>query len=90
MGRMETLDLIKRCQQGELAAFTELFQQEETRVYRLAATILRNEQDAEDAVQDVFLRLFSQIKRFEGQSSFKTWLTAVIVNTCRDKLRRPA
>lgn len=81
-------DLVRRCQQGELAAFTELFQQSETHVYRLALTILRHEQDAEDAVQDVFLRVFERIKRYRGKASFQTWLTAVVVNVCRDRLRR--
>ena len=86
---MSQLDnLVYRCQQGELAAFSELFGQQETAVYRLALTILQNEQDAEDAVQDVFLRVFEQIKRYQGQSAFKTWLTAIVVNSCRDKLRR--
>lgn len=81
-------NLVHRCQQGELAAFSELFQMQETAVYRLALTILQNEQDAEDAVQDVFLRIFEQIKGYQGQSAFKTWLTAITVNSCRDKLRR--
>jgi RNA polymerase sigma-70 factor (ECF subfamily) len=86
---MSHLDnLVDRCQQGELAAFSELFQMQETAVYRLALTILQNEQDAEDAVQDVFLRVFEQIKGYQGQSAFKTWLTAITVNSCRDKLRR--
>lgn len=86
---MSHLDnLVYRCQQGELAAFSELFAEQETAVYRLALTILQNEQDAEDAVQDVFLRVFEQIKRYRGQSAFKTWLTAIVVNICRDKLRR--
>ncbi len=86
---MSHLDnLVDRCQQGELAAFSELFQMQETAVYRLALTILQNEQDAEDAVQDVFLRVFEQIKGYQRQSAFKTWLTAITVNSCRDKLRR--
>lgn len=86
---MSNLDsLVQRCQQGELAAFTELFHRHEAQVYRLAVTILHHEQDAEDVVQDVFLRVFERIKSYEGQSSFKTWLTSIVVNTCRDKLRR--
>lgn len=80
--------LIQRCQQGELAAFTELFRLYEEQAYRLAVTILRHEQDAEDVVQDVFLRVFERIKSYAGQSSFNTWFTAIVVNTCRDKLRR--
>ncbi|MFZ6027075.1 MAG: RNA polymerase sigma factor [Chloroflexota bacterium] len=80
--------LLTRCQQGELAAFTELFTIHEARVYRLALTILYDSMDAEDAVQDVFLRVFRNIGTYRGQASFTTWLTAIVVNTCRDKLRR--
>lgn len=84
----DTVELVARCQRGELAAFTELFQLYETQIYHLAWTILRNEQDARDAVQDTFLRVFERIKRYEGRSSFSTWLTSVVVNICRDRLRR--
>ncbi len=86
---MTDLDrLIDRCQQGELDAFAELFHQRKERVYRLALAILRNEQDAEDVTQDVFLRVSRQVGDFQGQSAFTTWLTAIVVNACRDKLRR--
>ncbi len=80
--------LFIRCQQGELEAFSDLFTEYKGSVYRLAATILRDEQDAEDATQDVFLRVFRQAGAFRGQSSFTTWLTAIVVNVCRDRLRR--
>ncbi len=86
---MPDLDrLIDRCQQGELDAFTELFHLCKERVYRLALAILRNDQDAEDVTQDVFLRVFRQVEDFRDQSAFITWLTAIVVNACRDKLRR--
>lgn len=81
-------DLVQRCQHGELAAFSELFHHVEARVYRLAMTILHHEQDAEDAVQDVFLRVFERIKHYKGDAAFQTWLTTVVVNVCRDRLRR--
>lgn len=81
-------DIIQRCAQGELAAFTELFNLYQAQVYRLSVTILRNEQDAEDVVQDTFVRLFERIQDYRGESSFNTWLTAVVVNRCRDRLRR--
>ncbi|MCA9934957.1 MAG: RNA polymerase sigma factor [Ardenticatenaceae bacterium] len=80
--------LVERCQRGELAAFTDLFRLYESQAYRLAVTILHDEQDAEDAVQDVFLRVFERVKDYRGQSTFKTWFTSIVVNTCRDKLRR--
>lgn len=59
--------LVQRCRQGELAAFTELFQLYQVRVYRLAVTILRDERDAEDAMQDVFMRVFERIKGLQGR-----------------------
>ena len=86
---MSELDsLVQRCQQGELGAFTILFHRYEARIYRLAIAILRDERDAEDAVQDACLRVFERIKHYRAESSFETWLTAVVVNVCRDRLRR--
>jgi RNA polymerase sigma-70 factor (ECF subfamily) len=82
------LDLVRRCQQGDLCAFTILFQRFQDRLYDLAWAILRDEAEAEDAVQDTFLRVFECIGRYRGDSSFETWLVAVAVNVCRDRLRR--
>lgn len=86
MGELETL--VTRCQQGDLAAFSDLFQRQQTAVYRLALAILRHEKEAEDAVQETFLRVFEQIGRYRHESAFQTWLTAITVNVCRDRLRR--
>ncbi len=81
-------DLISQCQRGELDAFGELFRRYEARIYRLAAAILHHEQDAEDATQDACLRVFQRIKGYRADASFETWLTAVVLNVCRDRLRR--
>lgn len=81
-------DLLSRCQQGDRSAFSELFLLYEGRIYRLAATILRDDRDAEDTLQDVFLRVFLHIKNYRGEASFETWLTSITVNVCRDRLRR--
>jgi RNA polymerase sigma-70 factor (ECF subfamily) len=80
--------LAQRCQAGDLAAFDELFAHYEARLYRLALTILGNEKDAEDAVQDTFLRVFERIGRYRHDAALTTWLTAIAVNVCRDRLRR--
>ncbi|HSR29120.1 MAG TPA: RNA polymerase sigma factor [Anaerolineae bacterium] len=86
---MSELDeLVQRCKQGELAAFTQLFRDHEAWLYRLAVTILQNEHDAEDALQDAYIRIFERINKFRGKSAFKTWMTAIMVNVCRDRLRR--
>ncbi|RPI28751.1 MAG: RNA polymerase sigma factor [Chloroflexota bacterium] len=81
-------ELVKRCQRGERRAFNKLFRSYEGRIYRLAMSILQDEHDAEDAMQDVFLRVYLNVKDFRGQPSFATWLTAPVLNVCRDKLRR--
>jgi len=80
--------LILRCQQGEQNAIVDLFQAYQQQVYRLAVTILHDQQDAEDVTQEVFLRVFKRIGEYRGESAFQTWLTAIVVNTCRDWLRR--
>lgn len=86
---MPDLDpLVRRCQQGELAAFTELFRAYEAPLYRLALAILRSEPDAEDALQETYLRVFRQIRDFHGHAALRTWLTRIVVNVCRDQLRR--
>ena len=86
---MSELDeLVHRCKQGELAAFSRLFRDHEARLYRLAVTILQDERDAEDALQDAYIRIFERIKGFRGNSAFETWMTAILVNVCRDRLRR--
>jgi RNA polymerase sigma-70 factor (ECF subfamily) len=86
---MSDLDeLEQRCKQGDLAAFNRLFHDHEARLYRLAVTILQDERDAEDALQDTYIRIFERIRRFQGKSSVETWITAIMVNVCRDRLRR--
>jgi RNA polymerase sigma-70 factor (ECF subfamily) len=86
---MADLDsLLQRCRQGDAAAFAELFDRYQARVFGLCLTVLRDEQEAEDVVQDVFVRLFERIGAYRGDAAFSTWLTAVAVNRCRDRLRR--
>jgi RNA polymerase sigma-70 factor (ECF subfamily) len=81
-------ELVQRCRRGDRNAFDALFSRYESRLYRLAAVILRDRQDAEDALQDIFLRIYDRIHDFRGESSFETWLTAIALNLCRDRLRR--
>lgn len=81
-------DLLQQCQKGDLSAFNRLFHAYEGKIFRLAMSILRERQDAEDAAQETFLRVFLKIRSFRGESSFDTWLTAIVINVCRDKLRK--
>lgn len=73
---------------GDRSAFSELVARYRDRIYNLSLRITGNQADAEDAVQEVFLRLMSKISSFDGRSKFSTWLHAVSVNVCRDQLRK--
>ena len=81
-------EVVRRCQEGQLDAFTTLFRHYQNHVYGLACAILRDEAAAEDIVQDTFLAVFQHITSYRGDSTFKTWLTAVVVNQCRMRLRK--
>ena len=80
--------VVHLCQKGQLDAFATLFSQYQNRVYDLACAILRDEKGAEDVVQDTFLAVFQKIDRFQGESAFETWLTAIAVNQCRRRQRK--
>lgn len=75
------------CQSGDLHAYERLYQLQGTRMKNLARNLLGNQSDAEDAVQDTFLKIQRSISSFRGQSSFVTWAFRILVNTCYD-LRR--
>jgi RNA polymerase sigma-70 factor (ECF subfamily) len=73
---------------GDRAALDELFQPLAKRTFQIAYRITRNREDAEDALQDSFLRVFVHIKDFDGRSSFSTWLTRIAINSALMILRK--
>jgi RNA polymerase sigma-70 factor (ECF subfamily) len=79
--------LIDRLRGGDTAALEGLMERLAPRVYRLALGITRNEADAEEVVQDVFLSLFRKIDGFEGRSALGTWIYRITVNTALIKRR---
>ncbi len=82
-------ELINRCQQGEQTAFDLLFIRYQGQVYRLALAMLRNVQDAEDVVQDIFVGLTRSIRTYNPtRGPFDPWLNQVVVNHCRRRLQR--
>jgi RNA polymerase sigma-70 factor, ECF subfamily len=80
--------LVTDCQAGDLRAFSQLFDHFQHRIYDLAYAILQDHAAAEDALQDTFLRVFEKIAHFRGEAGFETWLVAIAVNCCRDRIRR--
>jgi len=88
MMRADTeLTLVERLRGGEQAALESLMERFAPRVYRLAYGITRNEADAEEVVQDVFLTLFRKISSFEGRSALGTWIYRVTTNAALIKRR---
>jgi RNA polymerase sigma-70 factor (ECF subfamily) len=88
--------LVKQCQQ-ELPyvtlAFEELVNRYKNKVYGKALSMLRHPQDAEDVAQEIFLKIFNNIGKFQQNSSLNTWITAITINTCltvvEKRKRRP-
>lgn len=79
--------LVQKAQAGDFRAFQDLVNRYEGKVYRLAMRMLRNQQDAEDALQETFLQVYRGLKNFEGRSSFSTWLFRLATNVCLMKIR---
>ena len=80
--------LIRRIQQGDELAFDRLVELYSTRVFNLAFRMLGNAEDAHDAAQDAFLRVYDALPRFRGDATFSTWLYRIVVNVCHDELNR--
>ena len=84
----EEPQLLIKLRERSPAAFQQLFSAYSDKIYRLAVSILENEDDAEDIVQEVFTRFFENLDRFEGRSKIGTWLYRVAYNASIDRLRK--
>jgi RNA polymerase sigma-70 factor, ECF subfamily len=81
-------DLVKRAQQGDLAAFDVLVAGHLDRSFRFACTVLGNEADARDAVQEAYVTVWRQLPTLRQRSRFGSWLGRIVLNECRQSLRR--
>ena len=73
---------------GDSTAFEELVSRYERKIFRLTMNITRNREDAEDAMQDAFLKSYSHLKTFQGDSRFYTWLVRIAANEALMRLRK--
>jgi RNA polymerase sigma-70 factor (ECF subfamily) len=80
--------LIEQSKKNDKQAFTLLVCEYQTFVFRLAFRLLCNEEDAKDCVQDVFVKVWLNLKKYDRQAQFSTWLYKIACNTCYDKLRQ--
>ena len=83
----EDADLVSRTRSGDLDAFDELVRRHQQRIYRTLVAIVRNPEEAEDGLQNVFLSAFQHIGNFQGNSKFLTWLTRIAINEGTGRMR---
>ena len=80
--------LVARAREGDLQAFETLVKQYDRQVFRIAQHITQNKEDAEDVVQDAFLKAYEKLHQFQGNSKFYTWLVRIAVNESLMRLRK--
>jgi RNA polymerase sigma-70 factor (ECF subfamily) len=81
-------DLVVRAKSGDAQAFTELVNHYQRKIYRLAKHITQNDEDAEDVLQETFLKAYEHLDNFQGNSKFYTWIVRIGVNESLMKLRK--
>jgi len=84
----DELKLVRAAKGGDIGAFEQLVHRYDRNVFRIAQHITQNREDAEDVVQDAFLKSYENLKNFQEQSKFYTWLVRIAVNEALMRLRR--
>lgn len=87
-GQKNERDLVRLAQNGTVEAFEELVRRHQQRVFAVVARILHRREDVEEIAQQVFLKAYLSIRRFDMRSAFSTWLYKIAVNECWDSLRK--
>jgi RNA polymerase sigma-70 factor (ECF subfamily) len=81
-------ELVRRAQANDREAYEELVKRHQQRVFAVASGILRRHEDVEDIAQQVFIKAYFSLKRFDGRAAFSTWLYRITLNECWDLLRK--
>jgi len=80
--------LVKAAQKGDMPAFEELVSRHRDKIYARAFSMVRNEEDAVDLSQEAWVKGWQRLNQFQGESSFATWMTRIVINLCLDQLRK--
>src|SRR5437867_1029868 len=80
--------LVRRAQRGDMVAFEELVARHRDKIYARAFSMMRNEDEATDLSQEAWVKGWQRLKQFQGDSSFVTWMTRIVINLCLDQLRK--
>jgi len=84
----EDQNLVQAARRGDMAAFEELVARHRDRIYARAYSMLRNEEEAIDLSQEAWVKGWQRLRQFQGESSFGTWMTRIVINLCLDQLRK--
>ena len=84
----EERELIKGAKRGDAESFEALILSCKGKAYNIALRYMRNEEDALDVLQESFIKIFRGLGKFNGQSRFDTWVYRIVVNSCKDMLRK--
>jgi len=82
------IQLVRQFRRGSSAAFEQIVERYEAKVYNLALRFTRNQEDAEEVLQDVFATIYKKVCGFQGKSAFSSWLYRIVVNAAFMKLRK--
>ncbi|BEP29177.1 sigma-70 family RNA polymerase sigma factor [Helicovermis profundi] len=85
---MREADLIEKSINGDVKSFELLIKDYQVYAYNIALRMMKNPEDAKDVSQDALIKVYKNIKRFKKDSSFSTWLYRIVINTCKDELKR--
>src|SRR6266480_3832770 len=80
--------LVHAAQKGDMLAFEELVARHRDKIYGRAFSLMRNEDEALDLSQEAWVKGWQRLKQFQGEASFGTWMTRIIINLCLDQLRK--
>src|ERR1041385_6265798 len=80
--------LVRAAQKGDTEAFEELVARHRDKIYARAFSMMRNEEEAIDLSQEAWVKGWQRLAQFQGESSFATWMTRIVINLCLDQLRK--
>src|SRR3989454_10380561 len=80
--------LVKAAQKGGMEAFEELVARHRDKIYGRAFSMMRNEEEAIDLSQEAWIKAWQRLGQFQGEASFVTWMTRIVINLCLDQLRK--
>ena len=80
--------LVKRAQRRDMEAFVDLVEKHKTGLYKVAKSYLRSEEDVADVMQETVLSVYEHLQELKNASYFKTWITRILINHCKDLLKQ--